>query len=380
MMDSYDCLVLGNGSAAAASAALLAEGGRSTLLLSCGKESPLREFDSLMPETYWVLRRLGLLEAMRRGRFVSKQSVRFISSCGRDSQGFFFPDHDPRECARTWQVERSEFGQLLRQNAEAKGVTCLEEARVREVRCDGDRPYGVVLQTAEGEHREIRFRVLLDGSGKQSPLLRALEIPVEERPLRRVAVWGCYEGAELEAGEFAGGTVILHTRSRKSWFWFVPLAGGVTSIGVVGPREYLFQRNGTPAQVFEEELVRCPALTERLLNARLAGPFQVARETEWLARRTAGQGWALVGDAFGAVDPIFFASTFLAMRSAELAADAILAGFERNDLSAAQLGGWMPEFRAGVERLRRCGPVFNSESFHLGDFLRDFPEHPRGWY
>ena len=40
--------------------------------------------------------------------FVEKVSVQFVSSSGAESQPFFFKEHDPRECAQTWQVTRAD--------------------------------------------------------------------------------------------------------------------------------------------------------------------------------------------------------------------------------------------------------------------------------
>jgi hypothetical protein len=66
----------------------------------------------------------------------------------------------------------------------------------------------------------------------------------------------------------------------------------------------------------------------------------------------------------------------LALKSGELAADAIVDGLERGDLSEAQLGGWGPAFNEGVDRMRRLVCEFY-DGFSFGAFVRKYP-HLRG--
>src|SRR5262245_44479358 len=130
MKDSYDCIVLGGGPAGSTAAALVAEAGFSALLVERDKFPRFHIGESLIPETYWTLRRLGLLERMRASAFPKKYSVQFVSGEGRTSVPFYFHQHDPRECSQTWQVWRGEFDQILFENAASKGAECHQETRV----------------------------------------------------------------------------------------------------------------------------------------------------------------------------------------------------------------------------------------------------------
>ena len=60
----------------------------------------------------------------------------------------------------------------------------------------------------------------------------------------------------------------------------------------------------------------------------------------------AGDGWVLVGDAFGFLDPLYSSGVLLALKSGQLAADAIVEGLAKGDTSAAQLGAWGDDFNA----------------------------------
>ena len=304
LQDRYDCVVIGGGPAGSTAAALVAEQGYSTLLLDRDKMPRFHIGESLMPETYWVFQRLGILEEMQESAFVKKYSVQFVSHTGRESQPFYFDDHDPRPCSQTWQVLRSEFDRLLLDNAVRKGAQSAEGWRVVDVLFEGDRAVGIKVQQDGSEPREIAARVIVDASGQNTVIANRLGLLQHNPALRKAAIWGYYEGAYRDEGRNGGATVILHTKGQRAWFWYIPLADDITSIGVVSDKDYLLVGRGTPEEVFEEELVNCPAVLKRLVDARLVSKFRVAREFSYTTTRASGDGWVLVGDAVGFIDPI----------------------------------------------------------------------------
>ena len=86
--------------------------------------------ESLIPETYWVLQRLNMLPKMQQSHFVKKYSVQFVNANGKLSAPFYFWDNKPHECSQTWQVVRSEFDQMMLDNAREHGVDVHEGVRV----------------------------------------------------------------------------------------------------------------------------------------------------------------------------------------------------------------------------------------------------------
>ena len=133
MKNKYDCIVIGGGPAGSAAAAIVAEAGFATLLVEREKVPRLHVGESLMPETYWTLRRLGVLEQLNGSHFTKKFGVQFVSPSGKESDPFYFDQHDPRQCAQTWHVERADFDKLLFDNAAAKGADCRDETKVVDV-------------------------------------------------------------------------------------------------------------------------------------------------------------------------------------------------------------------------------------------------------
>ena len=375
MNDQYDCIVVGGGPAGATTAALVAEAGFSTLLLEREKFPRFHVGESLMPEAYWVFQRLGIVEKLQQSNFVQKVSVQFVSHTGAESQPFYFVEHDPRDCSRTWQVERSQFDQLLFETAAEKGADCCDDTRVLEVLLTDRRAHGVRVQRPGESPTELSGRVIVDATGQQAMLANRLGLKVDNPQLKKAAIWGYYKNAHREPGDHGGATVILQTEGKRSWFWYIPLQNDTTSVGVVGDRDYLLKRGASQEEVFAEELAKCPALQNRLQDGELASELRILKEFSYTTTEPAGDGWVLVGDAWGFIDPIYSSGVYFALRSGELAADAIVEGLHKGDTSAGQLGKWAAEFSQGTAWIRKLVTAFYTSDFSFGRFLRDHPQH-----
>jgi flavin-dependent dehydrogenase len=134
------------------------------------------------------------------------------------------------------------------------------------------------------------------------------------------------------------------------------------------------RRQSSPEQVLQEEIENCIALVPRLRTAQRISPVHVLSDFSYRARRCAGEGWILIGDAFGFLDPMYSSGVFLALKSAEMAADAINEAFERQDFSAAQLGKWGEELSEGMQSIRQLVYAFYTRDFSFGRFMREHPE------
>lgn len=372
--ESFDVAVIGAGPAGATVANLTAAGGARTLLVERSAEPRLKVGESLMPATYWTLARLGVLERMRRSAFPRKLSVQFFGPEGRGSAPFYFRDADPHESSQTWQVRRDEFDRLLCDAATDRGAHVRWGHTVREVRFDAERAVGLTVDSPAGPYA-VDASVVVDASGQSALLAGRLGLRDPDPCLRNAAYWCHVRGALRDEGDDGGATLILHTAEKRSWFWFIPLADDTASVGVVGSVDYLVRkRDGGPREVFDEELALCPALAARLEGCRRIGPMRVSRDFSYRVGRLAGDGWVAVGDAAGFIDPIYSSGVFLALKSGEMAADAVVAALEAGDPSAERLGAWVEEYRGGMEAVRRLVYAFYDPGFSFARFVERFPE------
>ena len=381
---NYDLIVIGGGPAGSTVATLVAEHGHRVLLLEREAEPTFKIGESLIPATYWTFKRLGLLEKLRTSHFPQKYSVQFYSRTGKASSPFYFFQTNPHESAVTWQVLRSEFDEMLLDNAKEKCVEVQRGIRVREVLFEDDTATGVVVQGVNGNRETLNATVVADSTGQRSLIGRQLGLNTVEPNLKMASLFTHYEGGHRDEGIDEGATLILHTKEKDSWFWSIPLPYNRTSIGVVGELDYLLQNrrdaNGRldTQQIFTEELAKCTPLQQRLEGAKQLFPIQTTKDFSYRASRIAGNHWVLVGDAFGFLDPVYSTGLFLALKSGEMAADAIIEAFETDDFSEAQLGSFGPTFVDGMEAFRKLVYAFYTKEFSFAQFLSQYPEHQGG--
>ena len=371
-MSDFDVVVIGGGPGGSTVSTILAQAGLKVGLFEREKFPRFHIGESLIPETYWVLKRLNMLPKLQQSRFVKKYSVQFVNASGKLSAPFYFWDNKAHECSQTWQVVRSEFDQMMLDNAREHGVDARDGVHVVEVLFEGERACGVRIQDRQGR-RDVRAKVVVDASGQAAMLQNRFKLRLWDPMLNKGAIWTYWQGAYRDTGRDEGATMVLQTVTRNGWFWYIPLHDDIISVGVVAPFDDLFKGRGGHERTYQEEVERCPAVAERIAGATRVTGYFATRDYSYRSKEAAGDGWVLVGDAFGFLDPLYSSGVLLALRSGEMAAEAIIEGLAKGDVSGAQLGKWSTPFNEGMDRMRRLVCEYYN-GFSFGAFVRNYPE------
>ena len=369
----YDAIVIGGGPAGSTAAAVLAMKGRRVVLLEKEKFPRYHIGESLLPYGYFTLERLGVLERMRASAFTRKYSVQFVGTHGRASLPFYFFQHLKHEAASTWQVLRSEFDQMLLDNAREKGAEVCEETTVRDLIRENGAVAGVKTVAKTGEMLEIHAPITIDASGRDAFAVTRNEWKVRDPYLNKIAVWTYYKGALRDPGVDEGATTVAYV-PEKGWFWYIPLHEDVVSVGVVAEKDYLYNGTRELPEIFHREVEKNAWIKQHLAAGQQFGPYRVTGEYSYRSRHCAADGLILAGDAFAFLDPVFSSGVFIALRSGEMAADAADAALADGDFSAARFAAYGADPCKGIEAMRRLVYAFYDHAFSFRVFLKHHPD------
>ena len=370
---NYDVIVIGAGPAGSTSAALLAEKGRRVLVLEKEKFPRYHIGESLMPFCWFSLNRLGVLGEMDRIAYTKKYSVQFVTPDGRQSQPFYFFEHYDHPSAITWQVERADFDVMLLNNARSKGAEVREQTPVtRMLKDDSGKVIGVEAKGADGKAFEVFAPITIDCSGREQVATARDGWRVKDPALNKLAIWTYYRGAKRDPGLDEGNTTVAYVQGR-GWFWYIPLKDDIVSVGIVAEKDYLFSESKDPAEIMKREIGRNAWIADHLSIGEQFGEYWVTSEFSYRSKYCAADGLLLAGDAFAFLDPVFSSGVFLALKSGELAADAVDAALTAGDVSAARFDGYGETLCRGIENMRKLVYAFYDENFSFGKMIKAYP-------
>lgn len=374
--NNYDVIVMGGGPAGSSVASILSREGRRVALFE--KESFPRHHigESLMTDTFWTFQRMGFLEKLRKSPFVRKYSVQFANPAGKESRPFYFFEANHHESAVTWQVTRAVFDQMLIEHAAEQGATVYQKTLVKQVLFDGDRAVGVEAQMQDGSLQQFHAKVVIDATGQTAMLSNKFRWRQRDPKLKKAVLYSYFKGAHREPDLNGGATLVLRTQQGSNgWFWYIPLENDITSVGIVADPEYLVKGRGQDlAKIFNEEIEKCEPCRRRVEGAERVDKIYSILDYSYRSKQNAGNGFILIGDAYGFLDPIYSSGVLLALKMAELAADAIHDAFKSDDFSAERLGQFQSKLDQGIESMRKLVYAFYNEGFSFSQFLRKYPE------
>jgi flavin-dependent dehydrogenase len=369
----YDVVVVGGGPAGSTAASVLALSGRRVLLLEKEKFPRYHIGESLLPFCFFPLQRIGMIDKLKASAFPRKYAVQFVSQDGKLSSPFYFHKHLQHEAAVTWQVVRGQFDQMLLENAREKGVDVREETEVLKLLREDGRVCGVRAVAPGGAEFETRASMTIDASGRGAFSIKENNWRKWDPTLNKVAVWTYFRGARRDPGIDGGSTTVAYVPDR-GWFWYIPLPDDVVSVGVVAERDYLFDNGNDLTEIFWREVAKNAWIQEHLGPGQQFGKYLTTKEYSYRSEHCAEDGLVLVGDAFAFLDPVFSSGVYLALRSGELAADAVHQALEQGDVSAVRFGDYSERMCREIESMRKLVYVFYDRCFSFGKLVRANPE------
>jgi flavin-dependent dehydrogenase len=310
--------VVGAGPAGSALAIFLAREGAQVTLFDDRRRPELLVGESLVPAVVPILQRLGVeSETATCGQV--KPGVTFVwSPTTRFS--FTFARFAPSVFPYAYNIARPQFDDAILARAVGAGVRrVVTRARLepdtegRELRLDRD-------TLAAAPHLDGRQPdLIVDATGRARHAAHVLGIPAHLGPRKDVAHFAHFQNVRWDEPP---GQVLI-ARGTAGWSWCIPLKDRV-SVGIVLGHEDAAALGRTP----EERLQRAIANDAWLAGVagdgkRVTGVATYANY-QLISERGYGPGWVMVGDAFGFVDPMLSPGVFLALRSAEMIADAVI--------------------------------------------------------
>jgi flavin-dependent dehydrogenase len=310
--------ILGAGPAGSALAILLARQGGDVTLFDDGRRPELLVGESLVPAVVPILRCLGIEEETATFSCV-KPGVSFIWS-PTDRVSVTFARFAPAVFPYAYNVPRPRFDEVLLARATASGVRHVPaRAELHAVPAHERRAeLALAPETLDAALDGRPPHLIVDATGRARRVARALAIPARLGPRKDVAHFAHFEGFRWDD---APGQVLI-ARGAAGWSWCIPLRERL-SIGIVLGQDDAAHLGRTPDERLDRAIATDPWLSSIVGTGKRVTGVATYANYQLIAERGHGRGWAMVGDAFGFVDPMLSPGVFLALRSAELVADAL---------------------------------------------------------
>ncbi len=355
----YDVVVIGGSMSGAATATLLVreDPGLRVLIVEKSAQFSRRVGEATVEvSAYFMGRVLGLTQYLNEHHLV-KQGLRFwfeneqVTNLGEASElGGRYQVRLP-----SYQLDRATFDEEVLRRAALAGAEVLRPATISEVELSPGGQQTITLKEG-AESQTIRARWVVDASGVAALLARknGWFTPNDEHPT--AAAWARWSGVKdwdsqeliakypewAQAVYGIRGTATNHVVGDGWWSWWIPLRGGDVSIGVVFDQRLVdWPQEGRVGDRLKEFLLRHPVGREMLAGADYdPGDVHWRKNLSYSSSLMAGDGFVLVGDAAGFLDPFYspgmdwiaFTSTAAAdLISRERKGEPIADGVERHN-------------------------------------------------
>lgn len=338
-MQNVDVVVIGAGPAGSVAASYLKKQNYNVVILEKEVFPRFVIGESLLPNCMTHLEEAGLLDAVMEKNFQKKTGAAFYRGDRRCE--FYFSEQYTKGWEWTWQVKRADFDQTLATATAAKGVDVNFDCEVLAVTA-GPEKQQITYRDPAGEIKEIEARFIIDSSGYGRVLPRLFDLSKPSSFTPRGAVFSHLE--DTERSEKASQNIFVHSfNDNKSWIWAIPFSDGVTSVGIVGDKDFIIDMAANDGEKYIQFIREFKDLNGRFLKSELKfSPRHILGYSVGV-KQMYGEGFVLSGNSTEFLDPIFSSGVTLATASGLLSAK----------LTHKQLSGeavnWKEEYQDVIE-------------------------------
>lgn len=356
---AVDVVVMGGGPAGSVTAALVARAGASVAVIERERFPRFHVGESVAPGTLAVLDGLDLRAPLSEV-YTARLGVRLTCARTGRTQRFAYDDAYA-DLGPGWIAPRAHLDDALLRRAAALGATVVAPASVEDVLFEAGRATGVRVVHPDGAREGFVAKVLVDATGQESLLAKRVGARDPIDGVDRTALHAHWHRAARREGDEAGDLDVVVT--PHGWIWHAPLPGDIASVGALCSPAWARtrQRGESTEDFYARTLDDASPARSIVRRATRITPVKAASRFAFRAARRCGEGWILVGDAGGFVDPLFDAGMHLAVAGGAEAARAVLDALAADDASAKR-------FARYESRVRRAASLYEglAQAFYAG--------------
>ena len=329
---NFDIIIIGAGPAGSAAALFAEKHGLKALLLE--KEIYPRDKicgDAISGKSMNVLKELGLLEEARKLPGSVIDSFAFGSPAGKVIEIALNPDKGDDE-PKGLVIQRKVFDPFLFEYAKKAAAETLEGFQVNDIIKENEKVCGVIGKNKDGLEQRFYGKIIIGADGYQSIVARKTGIYNRDPKHWVVALRQYYKNVETKEG-----VIEIHFVDEiiPGYFWIFPMNDGIVNVGIGMLYEAIKKDNINLKNEMKDIIQNNPLFRERFEGAEaLEEPKGWNLPVGSMRRKISGNGFMLLGDAAGLIDPFSGEGIGNALYSAKIAVEQAQKAVETDNFGA----------------------------------------------